>query len=117
MPVSPPRIEVPNSPANNVNLRTADERADGSLPVINGTPTLAEQPFTPSRRDSIQRTNSHVEPQRLSFGSIDKGALVEDTQEQPVEFVRRSTRRHQPRKLYDASSGKYTSPLVVPDDA
>ena len=123
-PLEPVAVQVHSNPGTS-SLAThfnsphvLDETPGGPLPVINGTPTLAGgPPTTPSGNPSPRRTSSSSEPQRLSFGNIDRDALVNDIPETHVEFVRRSSRTRKPREMYDASPGKYTAPSVVPDDA
>ena len=112
---TPPHM---GTPMYSLTPTSARDTSEQSPAVFSGTPTLANQPTTASRSTTPPRTNLRCTPQRLSFGEIDKDIITNGIRT-PVEFVgtRKSTRIRQPRELYDATSGKYTLPLTVPDDA
>ena len=83
---------------------------------FNGNPSFAPQQNHVVHETDTPCPERRCTPQRLSFGDVDIDTTLNNTPQLPVEFVRRSTRERQPRKLYDAASGKYSEPVTVPED-
>ncbi len=80
------------------------------------TPASATTPFrSPEGQHSVRSPRSTCTPQQLIFGDVHED-VQSDLPQSPVKFVRKSSRAPQQRLLYDASSGKYKAPAVIPDD-
>ena len=115
-PISSPSRSMCSAPSPTTNTDRHTPPGPPPTTVSTGTPTVASRPNRALRDTTTTHPEHQVVPHRLYFGDMDIETTLNDVPQTPVEFARRSTRQRQPRKLYDAASGKYNEPVPVPED-